>query len=326
MQNKYSKLKVIILSIFLTWQAVMASSTFEDRQNSFLEVEKGIELRWEKVKEAKKVFARYEKKSAEEIIKEYKELNKFRNQLWFSNPEDRLSPANPDYIKATITNKVPSRSRFVAFDYNCLDKFYNASTIFIYGHHFIALREPYPTSLDEFFRVLMNQEVSVLVRLNPEEEYFKRHNFYYWKEYIVKELNYSSIQPKVMEEEGVKVGLPIPYFYTDEWQDHKSVSVSELYRLVQEVRGAYEKIQNPGPIACHCKAGVGRTGTFIAAYVLANLLDILDPSEISIEAIVLKLSIQRTTMVGWDKQYLSLYEFCDYYLAKKAEANQCLAH
>lgn len=312
MKNKYTKLKIVILSLFLSCQAIMAADTGKD----LLKIEEAIELRWEKVKEVKKNFARYEKKSDEEILGEYKELNEFRKQLWYSNPEETLLVENPDYIKAVITNNVGS-NKFAPFDYNHADNSYNASTILLNGYHFIAMREPTPKNLQVFFRFLMNQDVSVLVRLNPEAEYFKRHNFYYWEEYSIKELGYPAIQPKLIEEEGVKIGSPILYFYTNEWSDHKPSSAEELYRLVQDVRGAYEKLENPGPIACHCKAGVGRTGTFIAAFLLANMLDNLEPSEISIEALVLKLSIQRSTMCGYDTQYLSLYKFCDYYLSKK---------
>lgn len=325
-QMKYTHLKIIILSIsILHWQSIIAKDTatlslssFENSQNCVLDLEKEIEERWEKVKETKKIFSHYEKKSPQEIVKEFQALNKFRKQLWYINPEESEPIASPDYLKATIPNNIGT-IRHAPFDYNSLDKSYNASAIYINGHHFIALREPTAITLNAFFNLLLNQRVSILVRLNQAKEYFQRHKFLYWGKYVVYESNHAFIQPKVIEEDGVTIGLPIPYFYTNEWQDHKGVPVHELYQLVQKVRETYGKIQNPGPIACHCKAGVGRTGTFIAAYVLAHMFDILDPSEISIEAIVLKLSIQRPAMAATKEQYSSLYEFCDYYLAKKKE-------
>lgn len=51
MKKNHNKLKIIILSIYLPWQAIIASSTYENRESRFLEVGKDIELRWEKVKE-----------------------------------------------------------------------------------------------------------------------------------------------------------------------------------------------------------------------------------------------------------------------------------
>jgi len=196
-----------------------------------------------------------------------------------------------------------------AFDYNCIDHTYNASNLFVDGYHFIALEEPMLETLDAFFTLLINQSVKVLVRLKPEGEYASRGSISYWKNLLVQSSGYELI--------FLSYTHSIPYCYTNQWMDNQPIELPILYDLVQQVRKAYADQGEDGPIACHCSAGVGRTGTFIAAYVLANLLDSLDPSQISIEEIILKLSVQRPHMVSTAEQYLTLYEFVDYYLEQK---------
>lgn len=157
--------------------------------------------------------------------------------------------------------------------------------------------------------------------LKLTQEYVDRQTLCYWEGHIINIENNLLIQPKIIYDDEIMRGLPIPYFYTNECPNRDAFDLELLYNLVQEVRTTYEKIPNKGPIVCHCKAGAGRTGTFIAAYILANMLDDINPDNISIEELVLKLSIQRPFMVGSAEQYLSLYEFVDYYLQKKAFKN-----
>jgi len=125
-----------------------------------------------------------------------------------------------------------------------------------------------------------------------------------------------------MPDEKNAEAVYIPYCYTDEWTDNEGMRVEELYRLVQEVRAIYRLSDKERPIACHCASGVGRTGTFIAAFVLAELLDrSRDVSSLSIEEIVLKLSIQRPNLVGTKEQYLLIYRFADYYFDQMNKAH-----
>lgn len=271
-----------------------------------------IGQRWEVVKNAVHTFSPYENKSEVIIIEEYKHLDTFRKKLWHVNPKISEVINNPNYKTAPHLFEIKTFTQFpylFAFDYNCIDHTYNASNLFVDGYHFIALEEPMLETLDAFFTLLINQSVRVLVRLKPEGEYASRGSISYWEDRLVQGSGYELI--------FLSYAHSIPYCYTNKWVDNEPIEVPILYDLVQKVRKAYADRGEDGPIACHCSAGVGRTGTFIAAYVLANLLDLLDPSQISIEEIILKLSVQRPHMVSTAEQYLTLYEFVDYYLEQK---------
>ena len=116
--------------------------------------------------------------------------------------------------------------------------------------------------------------------------------------------------------------VSIPYFALDVWQDNEDMDIPTFYNLVQKVRKAYQKLGGQGSIACHCASGVGRTGTFLAALVLADTIDRSGLQQLSLEQIVLELSIQRPNLISRAKQYVMLYRFVDYYQQQLLKLNK----
>lgn len=288
--------------------------------NDLQSIEKEVEKRWTKVKKSKKNFAPYSnKKSKKEISKEFKKLKQFRKKLWYRKPDKSSSPRNKDYLipEATKKNKYNAISSIHSpFAYNCASYNYNASHILIDDLHFIATQGPSGKNLPTFFQILIENNVKILVRLKPEKEYLKSKSSFYWTNYLIEGSECSFILPQIPQQTPLKKSA-IPYFYTNTWEDNQAIDVKELYTLVESVRKKYNSVNKKGPIACHCAAGVGRAGTFIAAYVLAHKLDSMNPKKLSIEEVVLKLSIQRPLMVSVTEQYSLLYEFVDYFLKQK---------
>lgn len=289
-------------------------------QEHLLQVKADIEMRWEKVKATKRVFTPYERKTNEEIINEFLQLQVLRKNLWHCNLGQEPLINHPEYKIAPqlLDPRICKRyAQLLAFDYNCVDGSYNASTILLHGHHFIALEEPMQETLNAFFMLLMKHQARILVRLKPEGEYADKGSLSYWQDRITKSPDCSFIQLGETHSPILNDTFLIPYFYTNNWVDNQGIEVADLYNLVQEVRKADQNTIEKGPLAIHCAAGIGRTGTFIAAHVIANTLDHCALEELSIEEIVLKLSIQRSRMVSTAEQYLLLYKFVEYYLAQK---------
>lgn len=321
-------LKALVLTVQVVCMVNASTNTnifpvlpLEVRQKHKDNVQLEIEKRWEKVLQKKPSFAPYKKKHEQEIRKEFQELQCFRINLWCRNLEGSLCICNEDYMVAQdLLEKGYYRMiNNIAFAYNRTDSSYNASTVLLEGYHFIALQEPNEKILNLFFKFLINHQVSILVRVKPAQEFTKLNSIRYWKDRLEKTPNSLLLNVAPVDKSGRKLGtIYVAYSYTDQWEDNMGIDVKELYRLVQEVRNIYATSDKSKPIACHCASGVGRTGAFIAAFVLAELIDKSNGEEIpSIEEIVMKLSIQRPNLMGTEEQYLLLYHFVDYYLSIK---------
>lgn len=114
-------------------------------------------------------------------------------------------------------------------------------------------------------------------------------------------------------------GRELNYFCTDCWEDDQKFDSKQLIALVKATMSHESPNQMMG---IHCRAGVGRTGTFLAAYTLIRDIDEqiahttnVDQIQISIDRTVWQISLQRPFMVAHYSQYLTLYEVVNSYMA-----------
>ena len=234
----------------------------------------------------------------DDVLNDFVEIQKTRNKLYYQDETFKrcLGLLKTGAFKSTKT---------AAFDFNCLDINYNASGIIEKKYQFIALEGPQSEpELDNFLNVIDNHKAGTLVRLTVDTEKGVFKCFPYW---------HREFMPAFEKKLGAK------YYGLDSWEDNKGIEVKALVALLTTVQNIHDF---SSPIACHCSAGVGRTGTFIAAMVLFNQLtreklSAKDTEALSIERLAYKLSLQRPYMIGEPEQYLTLHELVRLMLNEK---------
>ena len=285
------------------------------REQHVQQVFKEFDKRWHNLRKHKSNFSLYSVKTNEQIAVEFQQLNALRAKIYYDNPQDTVHISATDYSvsQAVLVKEIYNNPEHIAFAYNCTDDSYNASTVLINGYHFIALQEPWPQTVKAFFKLLLNWHASILVKLKADDEVYS-YSTDYWTDRIDTingqdhiRIDFTGATKKTIHP------VFIPYESTQNWVDDQGIDVEELYDLVQKVRTTYHNLKTKGPIVCHCASGVGRTGTFIAAFAMAEYLDHHRIETLSIEEIVLKLSLQRHLMVAIPEQYKTLYRFAEYY-------------
>ncbi|XP_012599897.2 tyrosine-protein phosphatase non-receptor type 7 isoform X3 [Microcebus murinus] len=246
----------------------------------------------------------------------------------FVSPEDLDIPghASKDRYKTILPNP---QSRVCLGRAQSQEEGDYINANYIRGHDgqekvYIATQGPMPNTVSDFWEMVWQEEVSVIVMLTQLRE-GKEKCVHYWPteeetygpfRLRVQELKehpeYTVRQLTIQHQEECR---SVKHVLFSAWPDHQTPeSAGPLLRLVAEVEESPEASSHTRPIVVHCSAGIGRTGCFIATRIGCQQLKAR--GEVDILGIVCQLRLDRGGMIQTAEQYQFLHHTLALYAAQ----------
>jgi len=183
----------------------------------------------------------------------------------------------------------------VALKYG-FSEYLNASFVTLNGDRYIACQEPRPEFAGLFVRFLVECEAHCLICLEKSLWYLKAHPVLESKHVVIN--GKTLIVDSLYEVDGRTLRV----VHCPLWEDHGVLPRDEMEKLWEYTR----EMPKDKMKIIHCRAGVGRTGTFIVFKALKEVSQVT--SEILISCL-LRVRAQRTKMVNTAKQLRFLAEY-----------------
>ncbi|XP_044257494.1 tyrosine-protein phosphatase 69D isoform X1 [Tribolium madens] len=245
----------------------------------------------------------------------------------FSDRTTRASDARENVYK----NRYPdikaydqTRVKLSQIDSIAGSDYINANFVMGYKERkkFICAQGPMDTTVNEFWRMIWEQHLELILMLTNLEEYSKTKCAKYWpdkcdgdkcfgditvthvqetrySDYIVRELRIARNAPGKDKEER-----QITQYHYLVWKDFMAPEhPNGIIKFIKRVNEAYSI--EKGCILIHCSAGVGRTGTLVALDCLLQQLK--EEEHVSIFNTICDLRHQRNFLVQSLKQYIFIY-------------------
>lgn len=242
----------------------------------------------------------------------------------FKNRYSNVLPYEHSRVKLLPSPEVESNN----------DDYFNANFISVPelnpSVQYIATQAPLPSTIDDFYKVIFENNVKLIISLTKLTENGIKKSDIYWennsnikliKEIIdfknIKNLIYREIEINRKGEKRIIKQLN----YLD-WLDNSVIAnYKELIKMI-EIKDELI-LDSKSPVLVHCSAGCGRTGTFITLDLIiesfkkyqsnSNDVDVFKTDKDLIYLTVQKLRKQRISMVQSLDQFILCYEVLLFY-------------
>ncbi|XP_023564425.1 receptor-type tyrosine-protein phosphatase V [Octodon degus] len=263
----------------------------------------------------------FEAKSAhahQAFFQEFEELKEVGRE------QPRLEAEHPANItKNRYPHVLPydhSRVRLAQLEGEPHSDYINANFIPGYSHprEYIATQGPLKKTLEDFWRLVWEQHVHIIVMLTVGMENGRVLCEHYWPVNAIP-ITHGHITIHLLAEEprdewtrrdfrlqhGARQRTVRQLQFTT-WPDHSIPEApGPLLAFVELVQEQVRATQGTGPVLVHCSAGVGRTGTFVA---LLRLLQQLEEEQVvDVFNTVYTLRLHRPLMIQTPSQYIFLH-------------------
>ncbi|KAI9030934.1 protein-tyrosine phosphatase-like protein [Phycomyces nitens] len=198
---------------------------------------------------------------------------------------------------------------------------------------YISTQGPLPTTFEDFWNVVWEQNSRVLVMLTKEEEMHKIKCHRYWPTSVGQTVNYGrssvallsrtteQIDPNNQEDciiiSQLELSQPnqgrrhLTHLQYTGWNDFgvpdSPIGTLRLVGLADEAQALYEEHGGAGPMIVHCSAGCGRSGAFCAIDTAIQRLSKSLDKDVLFETIA-RFREQRVSMVQTMRQFVFCYE------------------
>ncbi|XP_067653253.1 receptor-type tyrosine-protein phosphatase T-like [Haliotis asinina] len=197
---------------------------------------------------------------------------------------------------------------------------------YVQGFHernvFIAAQGPNKVTVDDFWRMIWQENVSEIIMLTRVMEMNRKKCEQYWPDgtkdmkcgnIVIKTLlstvraDFTTRKFLVRHSNTPSDKRTVTQLHFTSWPDHDVPSAPALVGFWKQYRSLKSSEEGiTGPVVVHCSAGVGRTGTFIALDNLFDEAEALD--KVNVLACVSKLREARMNMVQTVDQYRFVHE------------------
>jgi netrin-G3 ligand len=151
-----------------------------------------------------------------------------------------------------------------------------------YKQAYIATQAPLNETIDDFWRMLWEQNSTIIVMLTKLREMGREKSAHYWPSERSVRYQYFVVDPiaeynmsqyilrefKVTDARDGQSRTIRQFQYVDWPEQGVPQSGESIIELIGQVHKTKEQFGQIGPITVHCSAGVGRTGVFITLSVV----------------------------------------------------------